>query len=80
MSSTNHPVPSATRTVVLHVVAIAGLACGALTGALAARDAAAVTRSLDAQPVHAAPADMDGEAATCVLPGVAKPGQKACNV
>ena len=78
MSSTSHPVPSATRTVLVHVIAIAGLACGALTGAFVARDA----RALQAQPASSSHENMDGDgdADTCVLPGVLKPGQKACNV
>jgi hypothetical protein len=77
--------PSVTRTVILHVVALAGLACGALTGAMVAREAAGVQRALDAQEAAVSPTsyDADGDGIGgehCVLPGAVKPGQKACNV
>ena len=71
-------VPSVAKTVVLHVVAVAGLACGAISGAWVARESAESVRRTQ---VVAAPesATDDGEsAATCVLPGVRKPGQRSC--
>ena len=74
--------PSIQRTVILHVVAVAGLACGALTGVLLTREVAALQRPAPAASVSPASLDGDGEpgGGTCVLPGVRKADQRACDV
>jgi hypothetical protein len=63
------------KTVLVHLVALAGLACGAVAGATVTRDAAAggaVPAVHDAGP-------LDGEEpSACMLPGVRKPGSDPC--
>ena len=70
------------RTVILHVVALAGLACGAMTGVYVAREAAAAIHSSRPEAM-ATPASLDGDGepgGTCMLPGMRKPGTRGCDV